>query len=132
MAARPEDRAPFSEEVLAGRGDIDDKRTRMAELEAQVRCGALRRRRMAAMAMAMAFNFSYGCMGIAQCLCCVARATGIALKMPPAHCSAASRAFHALSCRTLVENGQAVVHDAALGSTAMRRRAPKWMFTAFR
>ena len=26
-----------SEEVLAGRGDIDDKRNRMAELEAQVR-----------------------------------------------------------------------------------------------
>lgn len=27
---------PFSEEVLAGRGDIDDKRMRMVELEAQV------------------------------------------------------------------------------------------------
>lgn len=30
---------PFSEEVLVGRGDIDERRERMAELEAQARDG---------------------------------------------------------------------------------------------
>lgn len=42
MAGRKEGEGggiPFSEEVLAGRGDIDDKRLRMAELEAQVSLG---------------------------------------------------------------------------------------------